>query len=371
MIKKNHFLLFVLILSFKTIAQNIKLGDSLMAVGQFTKAIELYDKNEHFSKYYKIAKAYEARENNKLAYNNYKKYLENDSLNLSVNYNFGLLLLKLSKYNEAQNVFQKIVNKNPTEVYLYYLGLALEKNNDLLNATKYYMLSAKRDSLYFKSNYKLAVFYSQTNNFKESLKITNRFLKIDNENIDMLKLQSQVYFAESNYKKAISDFEKLIALNQTDDFIFEKLALSFYATKEYKKAIEIYDSLLEKDEENADYFFNRGKCYGQLNQLKKAENDIKNSIELKTFTFENEYFILGYFYQKQENYKEALLYYTKTLKEDKNHSEAAYQVIAIKDYNGQSASKSIQDYEKYLLRFPDVSTTRKNQIEKRLLQLKR
>ena len=48
-------------------------------------------------------------------------------------------------------------------------------------------------------------------------------------------------------------------------------------------------------------------------------------------TFENEYFYLGYCYQKQQDFKKALWYYKKAILHDENHLEANYQIILFRE----------------------------------------
>lgn len=92
---------------------------------------------------------------------------------------------------------------------------------------------------------------------------------------------------------------------------------------------------------------------------------------MKTFTFENEYFYLGYFHQKEQNLERALQYYKKAIKQDKNHMEANYQIIAINDYKGDSPEKIIKDYERYLIQFKNLPVEKQFYIENRIKQLKR
>lgn len=359
-------------IAFTIKSQNVKSADSLINVGQFTEAIAIYKNEAHYSKYFNIAKAYEAKGNNQYAYNNYQEYLKNDSLNLQVNYNYGLLLLEISKHKEAQVIFKKLIKVNPNEVYYYYLGLSYEKNKDDSNAIINYNNSVKIDSLYFKSNYKLAVSYINNKKYNETLKITNRFLAQDKDNIEMLKLRAQVYYIQDDYNKAIVDFNHLLSLNQTDTFIFEKLANSYYANQEYLNAIQIYNTLIDNsEEENANYFYNRGKAYGFLEKNQKAEENIKKAIEIKTQTFENEYFYLGYFYQKEKNLDRALFYYKKSIKENKKHLEAHFQIAVINDYKGDNPKKIIKDYETLLNNFKDLPQEKVFYIENRIKQLTR
>lgn len=365
----RNLILFLLIFA-KTHSQNSK-GDSLMNVKNYNQAILAYQKEKHFSKNYKIAKALEAKGNKNEALHYYKNYLKTDSINLNVNLDYGLLLLDLTQYNEAQKVLERISISNPSETIYYFLGIAYEKNNDFDKAIDNFQKASILDSLFFKSNYKLAFYYSLDKKYKDALKITNRFINQNDEDIEMLKLRSQIYFNQDDYKNAINDFNKLISLNQTDIFIYEKLAKSYYGNREYEKSIAIYNSLIEEiSDENPEYFYNRGKCYGFLNKTKEAENDIKAAIALKTYTFENEYFYLGYFYQKQQNLDKALYYYKLTLKQDKNHQEANYQVISINDYKGENPEKTLKEYENFLLNFKNISEEKRFYIENRIKQLK-
>lgn len=366
---KRALILLVLFVSQIVCSQNFKLADSLLLVGQFNKAIDLYKNETHCIKYFKLAKAFEAKGDTKEAYLSYQLYLKQDSLNQTINYNYGLLLLELSKYKEAQHCFKKLIKTNQNSVFNYYLGFCYEKQGSNLEAFNYYQTSVELDSLYFKSNYKVAVMLINQKKIEEAKKICNRFLNENNEDIEMLKLRAQINYVQEKYNQAIVDFNQLLLLGQNETFILEKLAKSYYENKEYLKSSIVFSTLIEEIEEAA-YYYYRGKCYGYLNELGKAEVDIKTSIELKKFTFENEYFNLGYFYQKNNDFKKALYFYKKTLQEDNTHLEATYQTLAIKDYLGNSKQEMLKDYEKFIKRFPNLTEERKQYVTHRIDELK-
>ncbi|NHN26589.1 tetratricopeptide repeat protein [Flavobacterium jejuense] len=366
---KKGYLLFALFVSQIVCTQNFKLADSLLAVGQFDKAIESYQKETHLNKYFKIAKAFEAKGNTKEAYLSYQNYLKKDSLNQMVNYNYGLMLIELAKFKEAQICFNQLVKTNENPTFYYYLGLSYEKQNAISEALYHYQKSSKLDSLYFKSNYKLAVLLINQKKIEEAKKICTRFLNENQEDIEMLKLRAQINYVQENYNQAIIDFNQLLLLGQTETFILDKLAKSYYEKKEYQRSSIIFSTLIDELDE-ASYYFYRGKCYGFLNELEKAEVDIKTSIELKSFTFENEYFYLGYFYQRKKNFKKALYYYRKAIKEDKNHLEANYQILIIKDYLGNSNNEMLKEYQLFLKKFPSLAEEKKQYLSNRINQLK-
>jgi tetratricopeptide (TPR) repeat protein len=369
---KKSVLFLLMLLTVVAQAQNTAIADSLVAVGQYSKAVQWYEEQGKIpEKYFQMAKVYEATGNKSAALEKYEKYIQIDSTNTRVNYNYGLLLIETTQWKLAEKVFTKLNKEKPSAVHWYYLGEIFEKQEESLKALASYNKSIQLEPDFYKSNYKIAVFYANAKEYSKAFEICNRFLEKDAEDIQMLKLRGQVHFSSQHYDKAITDFEQLLHLEQIDTFIYEKLALSYLANEEYTKARTLYDTLIETiNDENPEYYYNRGKCQGFLGNNTEAETDIQKSMALRTFTFENENFYLGYFYQKENNLKKALHYYQKAQKENKNHLESAYQIIAIKDYQGQSSTKTIQEYETFLINFQTVSAKRKASIENRIKQLK-
>ena len=360
--------LFVLTNTIHLFAQSMKPGDSLVNIGQYQQAITEY-KKERKPELYKIAKAYEALDNYEEAILFYEKIREKDTLNLKVNFQYALALLHNNDIRAIQ-VLEHLVEKNESDIYYYYLGLAYEKQKNYTKAIENWQASRKLNPDYFKSVYKLSLQLANMQQLDTSLEIANAFLENHPNNIDILKIRGQIYYIKKKNRNCIKDFEKVVEKNSADDNILEKLANAYYNTKDYKKAITLYTELIENyNPENPNFYFKRGKCYGFLYEIRKAEEDINKSIELRAYTFDNEYFYLGYFYQQQAEYDKALSYYKKTLSCNNNHSEAAYQTIAIKDYHGQSPTILVKEYQDFLEKFSNISEERKQQIVDRITEL--
>lgn len=367
----KYILLFFLTLSLQSYAQNIALGDSLVAIGKYNEAINTYKLASENSKNYKIAKVFEAKGNKNEALKYYQNYIRLDSTSIPINFDFGLLLLDVSKYDEAQIVFDKLVqNQNSNPIFLYYLGLSFEKLNEPGKAFKNYKLASDIDSTYHKSNYKLAYFYSQIKQEEEGIKICNRFIKQNSDDIDMLKLRAQLYYILNEYSSAITDYELLLKLNQDDEFIYKDIAKAYFKLSNYKKAIEIYDYLLALNPEDSNYYFERALCFGNLNDFKKAQNDLDKTIELKQVTFESEYFYKAVYYQKNVQLAQALQFYNKAYKENSNNIEAYYQICVITDYKEVNKKKILPVFELFLKKFPKAHQSKTDYITKRISQLK-
>ena len=365
---KHIFTLFCFFNCINIISQNSKLGDSLVSIGQYQKAIVEYQKEKQ-PDLYKIAKAFESIDNYDEAIASYEKIRIKDTLNLKVNFQYALALLHNNDTKSTQ-ILEQLITKDKNESYYYYLGLSYEKQKNFTKAIENWRASLELNPLYFKSVYKLSLLLANMQQFDASLTIADTFLNSSPNNIDILKIRGQIYYAQKKYRNCIKDFEKVVAKNTTDENIIEKLAQAYLNTKDYKKAILLFTDLIDNyNSENANYYLNRGKCYGFLYEIEKAEEDISTSIELRTYNFDNEYFYLGFFYQQLEEYEKAMTYYKKGLNINGNHAEAAYQIIAIKDYLGQSSSILIKEYQEYLEKFQNISNQRKQLITNRITQL--
>jgi len=365
------YLLFFFILSLQNYAQSIILGDSLITVGKYNEAIKAYNLASENVKNYKIAKVFEAKGNKNEALKYYQNYFVQDSISIPITFDYGSLLLDVSKYKEAQIIFDELVKKqkdNP--IFLYYLGLAYDKQNEPLKAFNNYKLASEIDSLYHKSNYKLAYFYTQIKQEKEAIKICNRFINQNDEDIEMLKLRAQVYYVKEDYNNAIKDYEKLLQLNQEDEFIYKDIAKAYFMQEQYREAIKIYDYLLELNPEDSNYYFERSLCFGNIGEYNKAQNDLDKTIELKQVTFESEYFYKAVYYQKNVQLNQALRFYNKAYKENNENVEAYYQICIITDYKEVDKKNVLPFFERFLKRFPEAHTSKTNYINKRISQLK-
>ncbi len=171
--------------------------------------------------------------------------------------------LKLKKYKEAQDIFDRIKPDNLQkasldvlllgEAILYFetsrfseardaYGKLLDITADPAVAIQAYL--GKADALYNLGDYKEA-----TNIYKEALGKIGPEDNIPQEIIDKLHYGlSWSYLKEGNFKEAISEFQKLI--QHTEDKIFKISALcqigdTYQDSGNYDKAAQAYDDILK------------------------------------------------------------------------------------------------------------------------------
>lgn len=374
MTKKNNYILaYILLIVANLQAQHLKVGDSLFGMGFYNKAIENYSLSKENIKEFKIAKVHEANGDYVNALRNLENYIAIDSLNTLVNFMYGKTLLQLKKSKEAITTFEKLTKENENPTYFYYLGLAYEQDIKIIDALKMFQKVIELDDYHLKSNYKVALFEMRAERWEKAMLIIDKILKQQPENTDFLSLKAQCLYGKSDFKNAKKTFEYLIELNFKEQFVYEKIALCLMKLKEYQQSIDAYEALMIQFEEidNPDFHYNIGLNYGYLKNLKKAEKHFMLSKELKTATFEKEYFSIALFNQENGNLNKALTFYKKTIQEQPEYLEAHYQIALITDETSKDLAIKLKTFENLKAKFPDMNSEKLSYIDYRIKAIKK
>jgi tetratricopeptide (TPR) repeat protein len=372
--KRNKVILLFIFICFGSLqAQHLKVGDSLFAMGFYNKAIQNYALSTENIKEYKIAKVHEANGDFVNALRNLENYIAIDSSNTLVNFVYGKTLFHLKKSEKAIATFEKLTKENENPTYFYYLGLAYEQDIKIIDALKMFQKVIELDDFHLKSNYKVALFEMRAERWDKATLIIDKILKQQPENTDFLSLKAQCFYGKSDFKNAKKAFEYLIELNFKEQFVYEKIALCLLKLKEHQKSIEAYEALMIQFEEidNPDFHYNIGLNYGYLKNLKKAEKHFMISKELKTATFENEYFSIALFNQENGNLTKALTFYKKTIQEQPEYLEAHYQIAIITDETSKDLAAKLKTFENLKAKFPDMNSEKLSYIDHRIKAIKK
>jgi tetratricopeptide (TPR) repeat protein len=374
MTKKNNYILVFILLVVATLqAQHLKVGDSLFAMGFYNKAIANYSLSKENIKEFKIAKVHEANGDFVNALKNLENYIAIDSLNTLVNFMYGKTLLQLKKSKEAIATFEKLTKENENPTYFYYLGLAYEQDIKIIDALKMFQKVIELDDFHLKSNYKVALFEMRAERWEKAMKIVDKIIAQQSQNTDFLSLKAQCLYGKSDFKNAKKTFEYLIELNFKEQFVYEKIALCLMKLNEYQKSIEAYESMMIQFEQiaNPDFHYNIGLNYGYLKNMKLAEKHFMLSVELKTATFEKEYFSIALFNQENGNLNKALTFYKKTIQEQPEYLEAHYQIAIITDGTSKDLAIKLKTFENLKAKFPDMSSEKLSYVDYRIKAIKK
>jgi len=345
----------LLLLTFKTEAQSsvLKVSDSLMANGNFSKAIELLEKANEENTSHKLAKAYNAIGNYDKAISNYKAAITNTPKNTLLQYEFGKLLSKTKKNEAAVAVFNKLKEIDKTNPnYHYELGVVLERLKQVKEAENSYKEAYKLDSKHQKAIVKLAKQSLKKKGFERLDTLIAVGLNSYAKNAALISLKAQSMYAQRKYTKAIVWFEKLLDLGQKSQFIYEKLSFACEKDIAYEKAIEYIKQALLYNPKNAGNIYRLGSLYYSINDFENAEKNIKLSLELQDEPLDMEYSMLASIYNRMKKPQEAVKYYKKALKENPNSDQVKFFLVYTKASYYKDLQSKIDLYDTFIKNNP-------------------
>ncbi|WP_422107079.1 tetratricopeptide repeat protein [Winogradskyella sp.] len=336
-------------------SQNSKrLGDELYAVGNYSKAIELYKTVEDLDSVYdEIAKAYLAIGNYGEALFYYEKALKADPDNGLISYEYAKLLVRTKKYDKAKLLFNNLVSRdsiNPN--YHYELGVVLEKLNDS-TAFEAFKKTYNLDQTHQKAIFKMAKRHIFKRRFKEAHNIIDIGLESYAENVDLISLKAQAYYFQDYHTHSVVWFNKLLDLDETSEFIHEKLSISYAQNSDYQDAIYHRKEALKFNPSDANAMYVIGAYYQRLGDFEKAEEYMSKALNILDVSLSHEYQQLGSVLNRQKKYDEAIKAFQKSLKEDPSNISSEFFILRTKDAYYADLDTKIKLYENFIKNKPD------------------
>ncbi len=351
-------------------AQNLKeKADILYANGNYTKAIEIYKSVKNFDAVYgKIAKAYIAVGNYGEGSANYKKAIGSNPEDALLKYEYAKLLTKTKKYEEANQLFNKLIDLdslNPN--YHYELGVVLEKQKDTI-ALQEFKKTFDLDQTHQKTIFKIAKRHLIKRNFELAHQFIDKGLESYENNIELISLKAQTYYHQEYYTHSVVWFNKLIDLGEKSEFIHEKLSLSYAQNSDYEDAIYHRIEALKFSPTDANAMYVIGTYYESLSNFVKAEEFISKALMLQDVSLSREFQKLGTILNRQKKYEKAIKAFQKSLKEDPSNFMSEFYILRTKDEYYADVDSKIAMYEQYVakhVKSPFVAFA-----EKRIKELK-
>ncbi|WP_034062524.1 tetratricopeptide repeat protein [Lacinutrix jangbogonensis] len=348
--------LLLILISFKTEAQSsvLNVSDSLMANGNFSKAITLLESNATENTSYRLARAYNAIGNYDKAIVNYKIALDNNNENTLLQYEYGKLLSKVKMNEDAVAIFNKLKARDSTNPNYYYeLGVVLERLKQIEEAQNNFKTAYKLDNAHQKAIYKLAKHSLKNKKFERLDSLIIVGLKSYPKNAALTSLKAQSLFLLGDYTPAIVWFEKLLALGEKSQFVFEKLSFAYKKDLEYERAIEYLELALLLEPKNTNNLYRLGSLYQLINDYINAEKYIKRSLELQDLPLDNEYAKLATVYNRLQKPQVAVKYLKMALKENPENESAKFFLVATKVSYYKELQSKIDLFESFIKKNPE------------------
>ncbi len=302
----------------------LELASIYEAEGKYKKAIEIYKKINSKLKngeiyaatandYYMLGDLDKAMEYFKKAYmpHRFDEFLEK----------YLYLAIQLKRYREAEKFIKepRVSLDTPKEKYLYgYIEMQLGKYREAL---KLFSSIGKKSKLYKTALYNRALCLIHLN---EEDKALNLLRSIKNKNDDVLITMASLYAKTGKYTRAINIIKQNIDTFQNKARAYFFLADLYYQKlKDRKACIKYLKKALKLDPKNPDVLNYLGYLYIDENiNIPEGMKLVEKALKIQP---DNPYFLdsLGWGYYKTGNYRKALLFLQKAIKNMKNHKDDA------------------------------------------------
>ena len=409
MIKKITLLLILLI--FKAEAQTSVLNsvDSILASGDYRKALHLLEKIEDPSSevleksayiyqntgnYTKaieyFTKAYTKKPSNKIkeeignsheflgnydkAIGLYEEVLKANPDNLLLKYRMAKLLMgerQVERSIELLNELSKKDTLNPN--YHYQLGVAYEKlgSEGIIKSGNSFLKAYKIDSTHLKSIYNLAKFFEQLR-FKDSTMLfIDRGLKINPNSINFNQLKAKHSFFNEELDTALVYLKKLEDLNYKTKFTYKLYGLVYLKQEEYKKAEDVLKKAQKIDFQDPDTAFNLGLAYEGMKNYKFAEMSFMLSIMNQKPELDKNYLKLGMIQLVLNEQKRAITSFEKGLENNSRNHELLFQLALTSDNYYKDKKIALKHYEDYIRWFEGKDKKTTEFVSQRIKNIKK
>jgi len=347
---------------------DLRTGDSLYQIGNYSKAIAFYKQSNSAKSLYKIAKTYNSIGNHNKAIAAYKQAIEKDGNLIIAQYELGKLFVKKKRNKEAQEVFETLYQKdslNPN--YSYYLGF-IEKDDSI--SLRHFKRSFNLDNSHLKSIYRISRHFLLHEDRDSLFHYSNIGLKQDENNVDLINLQSQYLFNRDWHEEVLPLLEKLVALGQKSEVIRKRLAITYFKLDDFEKSLPLFLELIKSNSNEAAYQTYVGNIYQRKKMPKEALPYYENALKLRNPSVKGEYLALARNYIDLNDEVKATQFMDKAFRERPYSLFEDFMLLRIIDNRFADPNVKLNFFLKFKKRYPEASDRFMEWIKSRITEYK-
>ncbi len=303
------------------------------------------------------------------------------------------LYTDMDDYDKAIEAYTKVIELRPNDAFVYIsLGSIYETRGKYTEALGAYENALKIFPEYKYNYLNIANVQYQMKEYKSAIENYNLFLNTYSQHWEARKSLAQAYLADNNPEKAAEEYENLFVNNNNHFDDYSNYGIALFEINNYEKAVEFLEKAVEKDSANLTAKVCLALAYQNLdkNDLALAQfNDIfKQNPNLHSLRFDygnlladmgnnlqavseyqkysqffpkdsRVYKNLGLVYQRQKDYKNAILNYEKAITLNANDVNTKKELAACyhieKDY-----VNALKYYDEVLAAEPDNTDIKVN-----------
>ena len=174
-------------------------------------------------------------------------------------------LLSAQNYDEAAEIFQNIIDKNPQNaVAHYYMGEIYNEQGYTDLAITSYKKANENKLNFFEPLKRLAEIYTQKMDYDTALQYAEQAYTISPKNLEILNVLQTLYSYFGDTDKEIEICKKILTVDSSNYNANEILGNYYYGNENYKEAIPYFKKIITTS-------YNTNIAYKLVNTYKKVE----------------------------------------------------------------------------------------------------
>ena len=279
----------------------------------------------------------------------YMDFLRNNPADIKIRFEMGKTLLKLKRYDDAAEEFEKILERDSSladvsfslglsyffggEEYdraigeflavlearpddykaIYFLACTYEKKEQYADAVKKLEAIPEESDLYAAARVRMGFILNEEGHTEKAIELIRKEIEKESKDLEFYRFLAALYEEEDRLEDAEDIFKKGLSLSPQDTGLHYKLGILYGKRNKHQESIEEMETVLKLDPDNADAINFIGYSYAERGmRLDEAERLIKEALRLKP---DNGYIMdsLGWVYFKQSRVKLAIDYLKRAL----------------------------------------------------------
>lgn len=191
----------------------------------------------------------------------------------------GMIFISLGRFDEARDIFNKILKQYPNDVDARF-GLAeLDLfSGSLSGAEKYYLAALDRQRTNRNALLSLALVSMEKQNWEVARNYINTALRVHSGDAVVHYLASYIMARHGEFTDAERQARAAVQIRADYDKAYELLASILYESGKYTEAIDICDYRIGRNKKCASAWYLKGLCQKQLGKIEEAVKTFEDGV---------------------------------------------------------------------------------------------
>ena len=279
---------------------------------------------------------------------NYLKLYTKDSASIPVLYSLADINIRRGNNAQAKKYYLKALRADSTN-YITYKQLSKLSKADLdINRIEYLRKANDLNPEDAEVAFDLAELYFKMNYTDRAAAVIAPALKADSANLQLLKMKMPINTAENKYKESIETGQKLLSLGDSSTFVLNNLGKAYYLTLDYKNALKYFLLIKENLNDQEALYYNIARSYRGVRDYKNAVVYLQKAIKEGVSPLVASYYgLLGDSFENLSKNEDANKAYKKGL-DFENDGSLLYNIALVYETKLNDKKNAISYYEQYL-----------------------